>query len=69
VVIYGLKKDRYLMKELSFIFEKSKYANVKFYDKFNIDEFYRDKFNFAILIDVEVELKEKEKEKNEMRLF
>jgi len=30
-------------------------------------DFYKDDFNFAILIDVEVELKEKEK--NEMRLF
>jgi len=60
VVVEGIKKDKYFIKELNYIFEKIKYANVKFYDKTNIDSFYKDKFDFAILIDCEVELKEKE---------
>jgi len=67
VVINGIKNDEFLINELNFIFEKVKYANVKFYDKKNIASFYKDEYNFAILIDVEVELKEKEDIQN--RLF
>ena len=67
VVVIGIKNDEFLTRDLNFIFEKVKYANVKFYDKKNIASFYKDEYNFAILIDVEVELKEKEDIQN--RLF
>jgi hypothetical protein len=60
VVISGIKNDEFLIKDLNFIFQKAKYANVKFYNQDNIDFFYKDNYNFAILIDVEVALKEKE---------
>jgi hypothetical protein len=59
VVISGIKKDEYLTKDLNFIFEKAKYANVKFYDITNIDNLYSDKFNFAILLDTKIKLKVK----------
>jgi len=60
VVIQGIKKDKYFINELNYIFEKLKYGNVKFYDDTNIEKFYKDNFNFAVLIDCKVELKEKE---------
>ena len=60
VVIQGIKKDKYFIKELNYIFNKLKYADVKFYDETNIENFYKDNFNFAVLIDCKVELKEKE---------
>jgi len=60
VVIQGIKKDKYFIKELNYIFEELKYANVRFYDVTNIDSFYKDNFNFAVLIDYDVKLKEKE---------
>jgi len=60
VVIQGIKKDKYFIKELNYIFEKIQYAKVKFYDENNLNDFYKDNFNFAVLIDCEVELKEKQ---------
>jgi len=66
VVIKGIKKDKYFINELNYIFERLKYANVKFYDNTNIDEFYKDNFNFAVLIDCDVELKEKEIKENNL---
>jgi len=66
VLILGLKKDNYLMDEISYIFEKVKYAKVKFYDKFNIDKIYNDDFNFAVLIDCDIELKEKKIEERSL---
>jgi len=66
VVIQGIKKDKYFINELNYIFKKLKYANVKFYDNTNIDNFYKDKFNFAVLIDCEIELKEKEVVENNL---
>jgi hypothetical protein len=59
VIISGIKKDKYLTKDLNFIFEKAKYANIKFYDNTNINDLYSDEFNFAVLIDVKIELEEK----------
>ena len=67
VVIQNIKKDKYFIDELNFIFKKIKYANVKFYDKTNLKSFFKDKFDFAILVDCEIELKEKEE--IEMSLF
>jgi len=69
VVIQGIKKDKYFMNELNFIFEKLKYANVKFFDKTNIKTFFKEQFDFAVLIDCEVELKEKEKSNSQKQLF
>jgi len=59
VVIKGIRKDKYFIRELNFIFKKVKYANVKFYDNANIKSFFEDEFNFAFLIDCDIELKEK----------
>jgi len=59
VVIKGIKKDKYFINELNYIFEKLKYAEVKFYDSNTIKSFYKDTFNFAILIDCDIQLKEK----------
>ena len=66
VVIYGIKKDKYFIGELNYIFERLKYGNVKFYDETNIENFYTDNFNFAVLIDICVELKEKEIQENSL---
>jgi ferrochelatase len=60
VVIKGIENDEFLTRDLNFIFAKVRYALVKFYDINNIDFFYKDNYNFAILIGVDVELKEKE---------
>ena len=60
VVIFGLKTDNYLMRELNFIFEMGKYGKVRFFDKNNIEQFYTENYNFAVLIDTEIELKEKQ---------
>jgi len=66
VVINGIKNDEFLTRDLNFIFEKVKYANVKFYDINNIDYFYKDDYNFAILIDIDVNLKEKQDFQNKL---
>jgi ferrochelatase len=60
VVIFGLKTDNYLMRELNFIFEMGKYGKVRFFDKNNIEQFYTENYNFAVLIDTDIELKEKQ---------
>jgi len=66
VVIQGIKKDKYFIGELNYIFDRLRYANVKFYDETNIEKFYTDNFNFAVLIDICVELKEKEIQENSL---
>jgi len=59
VVVFGIKKDEYFIKDINFIFEKVKYANVKFFDIFNKNEFFNSEFNFAILVDIDIKLKQK----------
>ena len=66
VIINGLKKDNYLIRELNFIFENAKYAKVKFYDKNSIKNLYQDDYNFAILIDVDIELKSEMVQENSL---
>ncbi|NPA55439.1 MAG: hypothetical protein GXO40_03665 [Epsilonproteobacteria bacterium] len=58
VVIYGIRKDKYFIREINYICENMKHAKVKFFDKSNIDTFFNEKFNFAILVECEVELNE-----------
>jgi ferrochelatase len=60
VVIFGIKNDEYFIRELNYIFENTKYAKVKFYDKNNIENFYKEEYNFAILVGVDIQLKEKQ---------
>jgi len=67
VVVEGIKKDNYFIDELNYLFQNLKYANVKFFDNSNIDSFYNEKFDFAILIDCKIELKEKKR--NNVTLF
>ena len=66
VLITKLKNDNFLMRELDYIFENLKYAKVKFYNANNIDKIYKDKYNFAVLIDCEIELNEKQSQTNKL---
>ena len=54
------------MRELDYIFVNLKYAKVKFYNANNIDKIYKDKYNFAVLIDCEIELNEKQSQTNKL---
>ena len=60
VIITGVKKDRYFVRELNFIFDNGKYGKVRFFDRDNIEKLEEENFNFAVLIDVDVKLNGKE---------
>jgi len=59
VLISNLKNDEFLIDELNYVIRWTKHANTVIVDKYH-QNYLKEKFNFAVLIDFEIKLNKKE---------